>query len=180
MAPAAHQAIYFAYGSNMMTTRLQARCTTARPIGVATLDGYNVGFNKQSSDGSGKAGLIEELGATTFGVAFTIDMSDLITLDRFEGTGYARVSNLMIQMVRTQGGSAILPSAPIDAVSYLPRQITQGLKPYDWYLGLILAGCREHALPETYWSEIAQAAADPDPDPSRAAAREAHRLLKSI
>ena len=36
--------LYFAYGSNMSTPRLQARLPHARPLGPAWLDGHRLAF----------------------------------------------------------------------------------------------------------------------------------------
>lgn len=44
---------YFAYGSNMLTERLQARCNSAIVRCVASADEYRLGFSKKSQDGSG-------------------------------------------------------------------------------------------------------------------------------
>ena len=43
--------ITFAYGSNMLTSRLRRRCPSAMPLGVATLIGYELRWHKKSKDG---------------------------------------------------------------------------------------------------------------------------------
>jgi gamma-glutamylcyclotransferase len=51
---------YFAYGSNLLSHRLLARCPSARVISIATTDDWTVKFTKPGGDGSGKAGLVEQ------------------------------------------------------------------------------------------------------------------------
>lgn len=46
--------ITFAYGSNMPTARIRARCPSAVAMGVAELRGYELRWHKISNDGSGK------------------------------------------------------------------------------------------------------------------------------
>ena len=48
---------YFAYGSNMLTARLKARCSGAELVGRAFADGWGIEFSKPGEDGSGKATL---------------------------------------------------------------------------------------------------------------------------
>jgi gamma-glutamylcyclotransferase len=80
---------YFAYGSNMLTSRLVARCNSARAIGAAYIDGHQLSFSNQSIDGSGKGHLVAEPGRRAWSVVFEIDSSQKAALDEFEGTGYS-------------------------------------------------------------------------------------------
>ena len=110
--------LYFAYGSTMLTERLQTRCKTVRPRGGAKAIGFSLSFSKQSKDESGKATFINSV--------------DLIE-----------------------------PS----------------LKPYDWYLDLVIAGARQHALPTAYIETLATTPSICDPNPEREARIEALALL---
>ena len=78
---------YFAYGSNMLTARLQARCPSARPLGRATARGRRLAFHKRSDvDGSGKCDLVPaDDGALVVGVVFDLAADELPALDRAEG-----------------------------------------------------------------------------------------------
>lgn len=53
---------YFAYGSNMLTERLRARCPSAHPIGTGIAMGFRLNFSKRGEDGSGKAMLTKQSG----------------------------------------------------------------------------------------------------------------------
>ena len=82
--------LYFAYGSNMLPARLQARCSTARVIGTATAQNFELNFSKLGKDSSGKATLVESAigGTVTPGVLFEIERIELHHLDQAEGAGY--------------------------------------------------------------------------------------------
>jgi len=45
--------------------------------------------------------------------------------------------------------------------------VNRNLQPYDWYLNLVLAGAREHKLPQAYVDKIAAIQSIPDPWASR-------------
>src|SRR5690349_18017369 len=92
--------LYFAYGSNMLPARLQARCKTARLVGCALAQGSDLTFSKISNDGSGKATLTPALGVQTPGAVFQIADSDLSALDKAEGvgTGYERNDRFSIKL----------------------------------------------------------------------------------
>jgi gamma-glutamylcyclotransferase len=49
---------YFAFGSNMLLERIKKRVPSARALGIATLGGYALRFNKLSKDGSAKANIV--------------------------------------------------------------------------------------------------------------------------
>lgn len=139
---------YFAYGSNMLTERLRARCPSACARSVGFVRGYDLLFAKRSIDGSGKAALIMPSDRASmlkvFGVLFEISEGDRIELDRCEGDGYDRDGQVSVNLV--DGGG------PQQVTSYIaqPAAIEAGLEPYEWYMALVIAGARQHGLPEDY------------------------------
>jgi hypothetical protein len=46
--------VHFAYGANMSAARLRKRMPSCKPLGIATLPGYELRFHKRSMDKSGK------------------------------------------------------------------------------------------------------------------------------
>ncbi len=164
---------YFAYGSNMFTERLRARCSSAQPRGVAYADNLVLGFCKKSGDGSGKATLCPEAGHQVFGVVFNLNENELAKLDEAEGagSGYDRIDDFW---VRIQGSHDLERT-----FTYLapPAFIDQSVKPYDWYLKLVLAGARQHRLPLQYVGEITAVQAVADPKRNRKSRLEALKLL---
>ncbi len=161
---------YFAYGSNMLSRRLQRRTASAQPLGPALLSGYRLVFTKPGSRcGSGKCGIVIDQAATAcvHGVLFTLDHRELELLDRFEGVGYGY----------QRGEVTVRPdddSPSLTAMTYLPTRLDPDVLPFDWYRDLVIAGAREHGLPASYIADLSAVAAKPDEDRARATA---HRAL---
>ncbi len=167
---------YFAYGSNMLTERLRARCPSARAPQVAWADKYALAFCKKSQDGSGKATLSwrPTAGCRAYGVVFDLDECALPALDKAEGAGkgYDRIDDFQVHV-------AGLPK-PLSVVAYIadPASIDLTLKPYDWYWKLIVAGARQHELPPRYIEAIEATPSIADPKPDRKSRLEALKLLE--
>ena len=158
------EVLYFAYGSNMLTERLAARCSSARAVGVAVAEGYGLSFGKRSVDGSGKAMLVEGAGrgGGVPGVLFALDPREVPALDLAEGVGhgYRRADRFTVR--RAEGGAAV-------AFVYLaePGHVDAALQPYDWYRALVLAGALQHGLPEAWRHYVEGLAFRHDPEPER-------------
>lgn len=141
---------YFAYGSNMLSPRLKARCRSAHAIGTATLRHFETSFCKKGRDGSGKMALRRARGAQTRGVLFSLLAEEAMILDAVEGDGYDRLDGCL---VRDDNG------LEYTAFSYIALAPKPDLLPHDWYLALIIAGATEHDLTgvahlyEHVWSE---------------------------
>ncbi|WP_420410580.1 gamma-glutamylcyclotransferase family protein [Hoeflea sp.] len=140
--------LYFAYGSNMLTERLVARCKSAKPIGSAYVADHGLEFSKKSKDTSGKATLVPRPGNIQYGVLFEISREDQNKLDSEEGVGagYERIEDFAI--VKTVG------DVKMSVTTYLAEEPQDGLKPFDWYLALVLAGAMQHNLPTSQILEI--------------------------
>ncbi|MEM9812880.1 MAG: gamma-glutamylcyclotransferase family protein [Pseudomonadota bacterium] len=149
--------LYFAYGSNMLTSRLRARCPGATPVGRGSLQGHTVDLTKRGRDGSGKATLIAGTGIVE-GVLFRIQDGEWRALDDAEGLGrgydHCRV------YVEETGGARHL------ALSYIAPSPVAGLPVFDWYLALMRAGAAEHGLPVHVlrWVEAQPSVQDPEPE----------------
>lgn len=151
--------MYFAYGSNMLTSRLTAqdRAPSAVKVGIGFLDCRRLTFDKLSQDGSGKcdAEWTEKDSDRVYGVIFTIKSKDEEKLDKAEGlnNGYKKES----VTVFTNDGS-------VNAVTYIATKKETVLRPYRWYKALTVAGAVEHNLPRNYieWLRTIEAVEDPN------------------
>lgn len=165
---------YFAYGSNMLTERLQSRCPSAKRRHVARADNWALSFSKKSQDGSGKATISEVAGERVFGVVFDLDESELPELDRFEGAGkgYDRRDDLAVQVEDSEELFYV--------VTYIasPSYIDISLEPFDWYLSLVVVGARQHMLPPKYTSALEATPSIIDPKADRESRRQALELLE--
>jgi gamma-glutamylcyclotransferase len=154
---------YFAYGSNMLTERLRARCPSAKAIGLAIVFGYALEFSKRSRDGSGKATIVRSGRSEehVFGVVFEVAIAERLALDKAEGvgSGYKRIEDLL---VRLQQDGQLLRAA-----TYIATDVDRTLQPYDWYRALAIAGAMQHTLPEDWIAMLKQVASVPDPDLKR-------------
>ena len=145
-------ALYFAYGSNLVVARMRERVPSARPLGRARLDGRRLCFDKRGRDGSGKANLRPHATSHVWGALYSLDPNDWPALDACE-RGYARVE---VEVVTDAGER-------LTAETYVARVHTDLPVAFDWYKALLVAGAREHDLPEDYVALLASLPASPDP-----------------
>jgi gamma-glutamylcyclotransferase len=134
--------LYFAYGSNMLVARLKARCHSARVIGKAKALGHTLDFTKPGKDGSGKATLIDAANQDLHvpGVLFEIKKTDLPSLDRAEGAGFGYDRNDEFPVELVDGKERM------EVATYIASRTEAHLKPFDWYIALVIAGARQHQL----------------------------------
>ncbi len=162
---------YFAYGSNMLTKRLQKRCPGAVSKERAYADDWTVKFSKPSKDCSGKATLSPKNGCRTPGMLFEIPEAEVCCLDKAEGVGYGyeRINTFYVRLAKS---GKIIPVA-----TYLATHTKPDLKSYDWYLALVIAGAREHISDEDHHEMLHQVAYKCDPCCDRKERREAKKVL---
>lgn len=160
---------YFAYGSNMLLARIRARVPSARALGPAALPGFRLTFHKIGADGSGKCD-IEPASVDTMvhGVLFDVDAADEPALDRAEELGHGYDKHTL--RVRAADGEHA-------AFTYVALRRDPGLRPFRWYHALVLAGAREHGLPEPYVAVLAAQPVREDPDDER---RRRHEALLAV
>ena len=164
--------LYFAFGSNMLPSRLQRRCPTASVKTPALAPGHRVAFDKLSEDSSGKANLITcHTGGSAIGIVYELSPDDVGKLDAFEGPGYRRQDDFVVTCVDT-GGQLVTST-------YVAEKRVPGLRPYDWYLALILAGLAQHGIDPSYARELRKTRFDPDQCLSRKSRRNALRDLEA-
>ena len=153
---------YFAYGSNMLTRRLNAaeRGPSARAIAVGSLLGRQLRFHKIGLDASGKCDIAPSDVAAdcVYGVVFEISRAEKLALDRLEcaGGGY-----------RSMAISVQVASEAVAAETYVAQRISPELKPFHWYKALVIAGAIEHGLPADYVDRLRAFASIEDPDEAR-------------
>jgi cation transport regulator ChaC len=149
--------ITFAYGSNMLTARIQERCPSAQPLGIAELPGFDLRWHKKSKDGSGKCDIVKagEPDASLFGVLYQINRDEKRALDRAEGLGNGYAETEM----EVHHGPDV-----VTARAYIATDTDPTLKPYTWYRALVIAGAKEHALPADYIARLEAVPAVQDPE----------------
>lgn len=164
---------YFAYGSNMLNERLQARVSSASNPVNFTLEGYSLRFHKRSSDGSGKCNIVPATAkdAVVHGVIFDVAQIQIETLDDAEGVGHGyERENLTVKVGDAANDVALYVATP--------SHIDDTLQPYDWYLDLVLAGAEQHSLPKEYSAKLKTIRFTRDLNLNRKARMEAIRALE--
>tara|TARA_R110001606_G_scaffold233942_1_gene381530 strand:+ start:31329 stop:31862 length:534 start_codon:yes stop_codon:yes gene_type:complete len=162
---------YFAYGSNMLTERLTARCASARALGTGSLADHALNFSKQSNDGSAKAAPVKKPDAKLPGVLFELNGDEIPALDKLEGAGYGYER----QTVSVYQDST---TSFIAAETYFATNFDTNLKPYDWYHTLVLCGAIQHGLPDWHIEYIQNNEVMVDPEPSSAGRMKAIKVLQ--
>lgn len=152
--------LFFAYGSNMLTRRMKSRCPSASFHGITELKERVLRWHKLSQDGSGKCDAFATWNPddSIWGIVYEIDDVDLPGLDRAEGYGSGYDRELVALKIDK-------PESP--TYLYYATKVDDTLKPYSWYKDIVLAGAREHRLPDAYISQIESVEALEDPDRRR-------------
>ena len=151
---------YFAYGSNMLTARIEERLGRCARVGTGYLKGRQLVFHKRGRDGSGKCDAFEtgRLADRVFGVLYRLDRGQRLKLDGFEGPGYES-REVVVQLTLDA----------IEAYTYVavPSAVERDLVPYSWYKSLVVAGAHAHRLPLPYREMLETFPCMSDPDVER-------------
>lgn len=127
---------YFAYGSNMSETKMKSLKVNYSSRERATLENYQIVFNKQSKRdiNMGFANIEIKPGYIVEGILYEISDDDIIYLDRCEGfpRHYLKKD---IEVIRESGEK-------IKCMVYIANieKIKENLKPSKEYLEIILEG----------------------------------------
>jgi cation transport regulator ChaC len=127
---------YFAYGSNMSKRRMETRGIRFSKREHAILEGWNLLFNKISSnDSEGFANIKKEKGKRVEGIIYDIKDSDIFKLDKYEG--YPEHYKRKKIKVRLDNGDYV------NSITYIANfeKVVQGLKPSKRYIEYLLEGC---------------------------------------
>lgn len=149
--------LYFAYGSNLWRPRLDHRVGAVAPPRVAYVNDFALAWHKRSKDGSGKCNIVAAPGSVVFGALYSLTISQVATLDLFEGVGkgYRRDDGLLVHC----DGQSLVSSVYIADPSYVDDQ----LQPYDWYHALVMAGARDLGFPAWYVEMLERQSVAVDP-----------------
>jgi gamma-glutamylcyclotransferase (GGCT)/AIG2-like uncharacterized protein YtfP len=142
--------LYFAYGSNMSTPRItdNSRCPDALFYKVATLNNWELVFNKRKGDGTGAANVREKLGSKVLGVIFSLNSEDLNRLDGAEG--YNPSASIQKHYDRQKINVDLGSGEFAEAWIYLADPTMPTLAPSDLYLKYLINGAVEHGFTDDY------------------------------
>ena len=140
---------YFAYGSNLCRATFEER-RAMRPLArhVGRLAGWRLCFDLPVGPGErGVANLVADAAAAVHGVAYQLSFDEAERLDRTEGVGAGFYRREPVCVERPDG-------VLLDAFTYVSPHGVVGRKPSARYLGLLLDGAREHALPAAWIAHL--------------------------
>lgn len=133
--------LYFAYGSNLLRSQMQARCPGARVHSVVRLEGYELCFPMISftRSGMGVASIRPNEDAYVEGVVYAMTEDDFRRLDHYEseGTKYRRDTITIPKL-----GEVWTYFPRLDAGHHYP--------PSEEYLNAVIQGAIEHGLSDEY------------------------------
>jgi gamma-glutamylcyclotransferase len=140
---------YFAYGSNMQSDTLRGRRGIAfgRAVTVRA-PGWRVVFDKPPlfPIGEAFANIVPDPDAAALGVAFEVGEEELAHIALSEGVLLGNYRRVLLDVEAL----APHPEAPRTAVSLASDRRDATLRPSRRYMALVVAGAREHGLPNEY------------------------------
>ena len=145
-APRMGHVWYFAYGSNLQSATLRGRRGVAvRRALPVRVHGWRLVFDKPRLFGDGSvANIVPDDAGQALGVAYEISADDHAHVELTEGVAighYARVE-VAVEAI------SVVDGAPRSAFSLASDQRDATLRPSSRYMGLVIEGALEHALPE--------------------------------
>lgn len=149
---------YFAYGSNLLKQRIQLKNPSAVFIGFGLLSEYSVKFVGYGSFWGGAVATIEpSQGDDVYGAVWTLDMSDISSLDSQEAVPKMYTPT---EVTVALSGDEIKVRTCISCYSqsvpcrtYRANAVNHGL-PSPYYLDVILRGAIQCSIPSTYISKL--------------------------
>jgi hypothetical protein len=123
---------------------LEARAMQPLATHSGWLDDHRLCFNIPIGPGErGVANVRAEPGARTHGVVYQLTTAAFERLDASEGVSFGLYQRIPVTVLTE-------PTGRIDCWTYQSSMISEGRKPSDRYLQLLLDGARENSLPPEY------------------------------
>ena len=125
--------LYFAYGSNMNVGAMARRCPRSKALGLARLERHRLAVMRE-----GWLTAVRASSSAVHGVLWSLALSDVAALDRYEGVSQGLYAKLMQPVIDER--------APKQAIVYVGANSGPGAARPD-YMADVLAGARSWPLP---------------------------------
>lgn len=135
--------LYFAYGSNLFIKQIKKRCKSVVVEAVAYFPHFEMKFTRKSKKSGYVADMVHSPGQLVWGVIYSINKSDLLRLDRFEGIHSGAYIRRKVVTIELNGTERI-------AWAYFVKTKVPSRPPNEPYMRKILRGAKEHELPKYY------------------------------
>ena len=140
--------LYFSYGSFLDSATLKKHCPKAVYRGKALLPNWEVQFNFLSRTyNGGVTGIEPALAKLVRGVLYELNDDELLHLDFIEGVPDGIYYRQTIYVLDES-------SKAVKAATYRTMNPKGPFKPTKRYLGLMIAGAKEHGLEPDYVKEL--------------------------
>jgi gamma-glutamylcyclotransferase (GGCT)/AIG2-like uncharacterized protein YtfP len=133
--------LYFAYGANMDTEAMRARCPRSTPLGRARLMRHRFALIAE-----GYATVVTDPRSAVHGVLWDLALSDVRSLDAFESVASGLYKKIIQPVFRDGAASS-------RALVYVGRASAAG-RPLPGYMENVVASARAWELPESYIREL--------------------------
>ena len=145
---------YFAYGSNMLRSRMESRVRGLRKECIAYVPDFRLRANKKGDDGSSKANIEPFRDERVWGVVWSLPTDEIGGLDRAEGYSPEREKN----HYEPQGVFVYdVDGVPWETMTYIAcegRTTEEDFPLFTWYHGYLIPGAKEHGLTMEYVDKI--------------------------
>lgn len=150
---------YFAYGSNLLESRLKSRVRFAKFLGIAELKGYELTFHFLAVRNTTFCNIMPNPSKSVWGAVFEIPRVMMGHLDKCEGAPVIYERNVV--HVRLNGKYD-------RAIAYIGVDpIISNLRPFDWYKHHVVLGAHRVGLPGDYQDMLRAQPSRSDPDATR-------------
>lgn len=143
----------------MHPLRLGERVPSCRALGIAELPEWSLQFHKRGADHSAKCNLVftGQKKDRVIGVVYDIAADEKPNLDAVEGGYHTAQIEILMDGSKTSVFSYLANAAYID----------ESLKPFDWYLEMVVSGALHNTMPKSYVQHIASRSMMIDADTRR-------------
>jgi gamma-glutamylcyclotransferase (GGCT)/AIG2-like uncharacterized protein YtfP len=125
--------LYFAYGANMDVGAMARRCPRSKALGLARLERHRLAVMRE-----GWLTAVRDSSSAVHGVLWSLALSDVAALDRYEGLSVGLYAKLMQAVIAERG--------PKRAIVYFGANSGPGAVRSD-YMADVLAAARAWPLP---------------------------------
>jgi gamma-glutamylcyclotransferase len=143
--------LYFAYGSNLLQSRMKERCPSAELVCRARLPSRRLAFSRRSKDGHGVADVVEDPRYDVWGGVYRIADQDVPGLDRAEGVRLGAYERTHLTAVADPGEVRIEVEVYVVPAD---RKHPVGYPTSCEYKAMIVEGARAWNLPAQYMEDL--------------------------
>ena len=129
---------YFAYASNLNRKQMAERAPDSKAKFVATLPNFKLTFTTRAGKQGGVASIAPHRGEKVLGAVYEVSERDLKRLDSYEGVPTVYDRRKVTVWTET--------NEPVEAITYIKIDQSNGQKPLPEYLAIIQQGYRDWEL----------------------------------